>query len=67
MNVDQSLPWMDLTLRPNAVPEVELQPDNSVELSWPMAGQSRLTILLSPAEAESLNRVLGLKLLMVQP
>lgn len=65
--MDQSHPWLDMTIRPNVDPEVVLQPDNSVELSWPMPGRSRLTILLRPDEANELHRVLGLKLLMVDP
>lgn len=58
--------WLDLTIRPQGEPEVDLQADNSVELSWPMPGDSRFTILLRPDEATELNKRLALLLLMVE-
>lgn len=60
-------PWMDLTVRPEASVEVELQPDNTVELSWAMANDSRLTLLLRPDDANRLSEKLRLLLLMVTP
>jgi len=63
--VEQS-PWMDMTVRVASQVEVELQPDSTVELSWPIAETSRFTLLLSPAEATELHRLLGLKLLVVE-
>lgn len=60
-----SLTWVDLTIRPEAAPEVELQPDDTVEVTWPMTNGSRLTILLRPDDARVLSGKLGLRLLMV--
>jgi hypothetical protein len=62
-----SPPWLDLTIRPETAPEVELQPDNTVELSWPLdESGSRITLLLTPDHARSLNERMGLRLLMVE-
>jgi len=57
---------MDMTVRVNSQVEIELQPDSTIELSWPVAETSRFTLLLSPAEATELHRLLGLKLLLVE-
>lgn len=58
--------WLDMTIRPQVEVEVDLQADNSIELSWPFPGASRLTILLQPDEADHLHKHLGRKLLLVE-
>ena len=58
--------WLDLTLRPQVPVEIDLQPDNTVELSWPLPGESRATLLLTPDDAAALHKRLGLLLLMVE-
>ena len=57
--------WIDLTIRPQVEAEVDLQPDNTVELSWPLPDGSRATVLLQPEHARDLNDKMGMRLLMV--
>lgn len=59
-------PWMDLTLRAVRDAEVEVQPDNTVELSFPLGDDSRATLLIPPDLAKRLNERLG-ELLMLIP
>lgn len=41
--------WLDQTVRTEGVADVALQPDDTVELSWPIAelGSSRVTVIMS--------------------
>lgn len=45
-------PWfVDMTLRPRGTPEIEVQPDGTVEVSWELrnaAEVSAMTLLLEP-------------------
>lgn len=58
--------WMDLTLRVASDAEVDVQPDQTVELSWALDEGSRATILLDPESAKRMNARLG-ELLMLIP
>jgi hypothetical protein len=58
--------WLDLTVRPPDKAEVDLQPDGTIELSWPLGEKSRVTILLAPDVALALTERIGLLLLMVE-
>lgn len=56
--------WLDLTIRVQEDAEVDVQPDNTVELSWPLPGGSRATVLLKADAAQRLNdRLAGLLML----
>lgn len=59
-------PWIDLTVRLKEDVEVGVHPDNTIELSCPMGGTSRATILLTADAAKALNQRLG-ELLMLIP
>lgn len=51
--------WMDLTLRVKEDAEVDVEPDKTVELSWPIGGSSRATVLLEPEAAKRLSQRLA--------
>jgi len=57
---------MDLTIRVEEDCEVDVQPDNTVELSWPMGGSSILTVLVEPESAKRLSQRLA-ELVMLIP
>lgn len=57
--------WVDLTVRPEAEAEVEVQADDTVEVTWAMTNGSRLTILLRPDDARALTDRMKLRLLLV--
>lgn len=60
-------PWVDITVRCPEDAEVDVQPiSNTIELSWPLPGGSRATVLLKPDAARRLNERLG-ELLMLVP
>jgi hypothetical protein len=55
---------LDLTIRVQEDAQVDVQPDNTVELSWPLPGGSRATVLIKADAAKRLNeRLTGLLML----
>ena len=50
---------MDLTIRVPEDCEVDVEPDNTVQLSWSLGAGSRATILLEPESAKRLSQRLA--------
>lgn len=39
--------WIDLTIRPDGEPEIEVTPTDEFEISWQLPDGGRLTLLVS--------------------
>jgi hypothetical protein len=63
---DPARTWLDLTIRPGSTPEVDVQPDGTVEISATLGecAGSRVTLLLSPDAVRRLEQSLSELLLL---
>ncbi|MGQ0805422.1 MAG: hypothetical protein ACT4PI_16360 [Actinomycetota bacterium] len=59
--------WLDLTLKlkKECQVDVDVLPDSTVELSFPLGGGSRATILVPPDTAKRMNAELGGLLMLI--
>jgi len=57
---------MDLTIRVPGDCDVDVEPDYTVELSWPLGNGARTTILVEPESAKRLSQRLA-ELVMLIP
>lgn len=57
------MPWTEVTVKPGAPPEIEVEPDGTFLLHWP---GSRLTVLLDREDVRKMSSDL-LDLMIVTP
>ena len=52
--------WIDLTVRPDGEPEIEVTPTDEFEITWQLPEGGRLTLLVPREVADKAARTLAL-------